>query len=691
LRPSISIPASFRALAMLGFSLALATGNSSAQEPSPKPDGKPASPQAEKSASPSAPELPAQIELLETRVRFEANGDSRKEVHARVRINSELGVRQFARLNFDFNRSFETVEIPLARITHPSGGTADILPGAITDNPNPAVVNAPAYQDVRVKSVRILGLAPGDLLEYRVITTVSHHPLAPDFWFDHSFDRSGVVSQEIFELDLPASRMPESAPQDVLVNPIGLAFHGIEPDSAQLQISPDTPPLSINKEGEGDSIRVIHKWRFSPTSLHLGPDRLGAQPSEPDVVLTTMHSWKRLAATLGNLLTSYAKDGSGTILHKELELGRQGNSTESIYDFVSKKIATVDLPVGATGFRTRVPEEILSSGYATTEDKIALFSAIYRFTYNRFHPVVVCSGSNAKDRLPRPSLLTDVLIEIDQAKSRLYLQPSLEVAPYGVVRADLRGRSALAAYQVFDGSTSDRIEWTRIGRELPFPASQRVNVRAILGADGKLSSKVHYAMRGDNELLLRIAFHQSPKEKWKGLAQLLSISDGFRGQVISVNASDPYATKEPFTVDYEIEQPKLIDWSKKPLRIPALLPQLGLPEAAAKPKPGVGPPPIELGTPLEVETHMTLHLPSGTSVVPPTGTSVQRDYATFSSHYAVQGSTISASRHINFLLEKIPADRAADYNAFLHAVQNDEAQDFSLEHSAAPPAKPSKP
>ncbi len=167
----------------------------------------------DKSAAKSAPKIPAEIELLETRIRLEADGSSRKEVHARVKINDELGARQFARLNFDFNRAFEQIEIPLVRITHPSGGTADVLPSAITDTPNPAVVNAPAYQDVRVKSVRILGLAPGDTLEYRVITTVSHHPLAPDFWLDHTFDRSGVVSHEIFELDLP----PSLAPSDMYI------------------------------------------------------------------------------------------------------------------------------------------------------------------------------------------------------------------------------------------------------------------------------------------------------------------------------------------------------------------------------------------------------------------------------------------------------------------------------------------
>ena len=48
------------------------------------------------------------------------------------------------------------------------------------------------------------------------------------------------------------------------------------------------------------------------------------------------------------------------------------------------------------------------------------------------------------------------------------------------------------------------------------------------------------------------------------------------------------------------------------------------------------------------------------------------------------GTTVTASRHIRFLLKEVPADRVADYNAFLHAVQNDEAQDFTLDRPIAP-------
>ncbi len=194
-------------------------------------------------------------------------------------------------------------------------------------------------------------------------------------------------------------------------------------------------------------------------------------------------------------------------------------------------------------------------------------------------------------------------------------------------------------------------------------------------------------MRGQNELLLRLAFHQSPREKWNDVAQLLALSDGFRGQITNVTASDPYATKEPFTVEYQIAQPKFVDWSRKPVRIPALLPQVSMPDLPAKPAPGSPAPPIELGTPLDVETSLTVHLPPGTTAQTPAGTSVVRDYATFSSHYAAQGNTVTASRRVNFLLRQVPASRAADYNAFLHAVQSDQAQLFTLDRPAGPPAK----
>jgi hypothetical protein len=611
-------------------------------------------------------QLPAQIELFQSKVRFESNGDSRKEVHCIVRINSELGARQFATLKFDYNRAFENIEIPFVRVTHSSGGTADILPSAVSDYPNPAVTNFPGYHDVRVKSVRILGLAPSDTLEYRVITTVTHHPLAPDFWLDHSFDRTGVVSHEVFELDLPHS------------------------PAVRIRVSPATPAASTERAGAGADERDLFRW-----DLQIRPESKG-ENAEADVALTTFASWEVLAQRLRQQMEPN-KDSNARVAQKAAELAGDLRSSEdqirALYDFVSQKIATVDLPLGTTGFRTRSPSEVLASGQATAEDKFALFQSLAA-AFDTSSVAALTGGSmKLSDRLPRPSLLTDLLIVANlpprpasrtgcsDCDQTVWMAPAVEVAPFGVLPASLRGRQALAEggqlFQLAGG-------FLTVPATLPFPSTQKVAINAQLGSDGTLSAKVSYVMRGDNELLLRVAFHQSPREKWKEVAQLLSLSDGFRGKVSSVSASDPYDTRSPFTVEYEISQPKFVDWSKKPVRIPAVLPLVGLPDPPAD-----AGSPIELGTPLEVETKVRLRLPPGTTVESPAGTAVDRDYATFSSQYSAAANTITASRHIHFISRQLPADRAADYSAFLRAVQNDQSQLFRLTRpDAAPPKSP---
>jgi Domain of Unknown Function with PDB structure (DUF3857) len=635
-----------------------------AQEPLPRPAAEPPTVQhAEKAGRSEKATNPAQIELLETKVRFETNGDSRKEVHALVKINSELGVRQFAQLNFDFNRSFEAIEIPLVHITHANGGTADILPSAVTDRPNPAVVNAPAYHDVRVKSVRVLGLQPGDTLEYRVIRTVSRHPLAPDFWLAHTFDRTGVVAHEVFELDLPSL------------------------SSLQIQINPETPPDASPTRADKSAERVVYRWSRKQTRQ--SESGKGEGSSAPDISLTTFASWNQLANRLAALLipseqtSRHLYDRAVSITSKEAHADQK---MSDFYDLVSKKIRTVDLPIGATGFRPRRPADILTSAYASAEDKFVLFAALAN---NFFQPARMgfasSSGAASAEDLPSPAKFDHLLTMSGHASVSAWLDLSIEVAPFLMIPSQFRDKP------VFVVGPAVENHWETLVASFPFPASQNVLVNAGLSEEGTLTAKVRYSMRGDNELMLRLAFHDSPREKWKELAQLLSLTDGFRGQVTGVNASDPYATNEPFTVEYELTQPKFVDWAKKTVRIPALLPQLGLPDPPAQSGSAPASAPIELGTPLEVKTRMTLELPSGTAARAPASTSVERDYATYSSEYSATGSTVSAARHIKFISRQVSRDRAADYNAFLHAVQSDEAQDFTLELPASPSSKPAAP
>ena len=644
-------------LVVLGPAFAQEGGQKPAEPVEKAPKEKAAAP--EKTAG--KPELPFQIQLLETHIRFEVNGDSRKEVHTIVKINNVLGAHEFARLTFDYNRAFQQVEIPLVRISHANGGTSELLPSAVVDAPNPAVEKYPAYQDVRVKSVRILGLADGDTIEYRVITTTAKHPLAPDFWFEHTFDKTGIILREELTLEIPPAR-------------------------GYVQVSPDTPAEII----PGPNGESTYRWRRKPEAASA---RRADEPEQrPDVSAGTFATEGELTARLTKIFYSDAAPSPAVAAKaRELTEGAEddGERLRALYSFVSTSIATVDLPFSATGFRAKTSEEILKSGAAAPEDKAILMIGLVAGVAN-FHPTACLAFQN--DPSPPfyslPVQVQHVLLGVAEGvfDKEIWMDPAVEVAPFGMISSAYRGKSVLCVPKS-EVEHCGLCLWEKVPEEMPFGAFQRVAVEANLTEGGSLTAKVKYTLRGDNELLLRVAFHRSPKEKWKDVAGLLAISDGFRGQVTSVNVSDPMATKDPFTVEYEITQAKFVDWSKKPVRIPALLPQIGLPDPPAKAAPGEAARAIELGTPLDVNTQMTLKLPAGTVAQPPAGTSIERDYAKFSSKYSTVANTVTASRRVNFLLREIPGDRAMDYSAFVRAVQSDQAQMITLVREATEEAK----
>ncbi|MGB7847806.1 MAG: DUF3857 domain-containing protein [Candidatus Acidiferrum sp.] len=659
-----------------------------AQETPSKPAEKPAEQtQARKDKPSGKPELPFQIQLLETRVRFEANGDSRKEVHTIVKIINILGAQQFARISFDYNRSFQQIEIPLVRVSHANGGTSEVLPSAVTDAPNPAVEPFAAYHDGRVKSVRILGLQEGDTVEYRVTTITTKHPLAPDFWLEHSFDRSGQVLEEHYDLDLPSSR-------------------NVEP-----RINPQAPPNAKEKTGSGEDAHTLYRWTrtYSPRADGAAGEEAPPDASAAlDVGVSTL-SWNYLAVRLAELMLPGSQPLRETktyeestkeltrrpvvaeaVREKALSLTRGSKSDldrmKAIYAFVSTQISTVDIPLGTTGFRSRAAVDILNSAYATAEDKYVLFAALGAAVNLRVDPAL--TGFCDQKALPTPNAFKHLVILGSTKERQYWLDPAVEVAPFGMI-SPTPAKCALLLRRDLFALNSAGHEWIKTPVEPPFTSFQKVGVDAVLSDAGQLTAKVKYTLRGDNELLLRVAFHQTPKEKWKDIASLLAISDGFRGQVTSAEASDPITTEDPFTVEYELIQLKFVDWSKKPVRIPALLPQIALPDPPPSPAPGKAAPKIELGTPLDVQTSNTLRLPAGTSVQTPPGTSVARDYATYVSKYSSTQNTVVASRHINFLMREIRGDRATDYNAFVQAVQNDQAQRFTLVLGAVQSSEPS--
>ena len=617
------------------------------------------SPAAEKSRPSPAIEPAFTIELLETRERFESDGTESREVHTVVRVHSEAGAARFSRLAFGYNRTSEHLEIPTLRVEHALGGSMEILPSAVGDRPVAAVADAPAYQEVREKFVRLAGLSPGDRLEYRVLTKFTHPSFAPDFFFSHSFSHEDSMKQEILEIDLPAARM------------------------VQMRISPATPAASVEKSGTGPAERSVYRWQISSPrarSPETHQDETGS--ARPDVVLSTFSSWEEFSRRVAQSLTPPAAPAP-EITAKVMALTSGATPLESkleaLYDFVAQRIRTVDLPIGATGFHGRSLSEILASGYATPEDKYVLFAALASTLNIGTYAALISREESAAESLPVPSVFKHLVVAAFTARHKYWLEPDLEVAPFGMVSSDLRGAPALPILALHV-RTVDVVLWETVPLEPPFPPSQEVEVHAKLDLSGNLAARVRYRMRGDNELLLRLAFHHARRAQWKKLAQIMAFSDGFRGQVSDVVVSDPLATHAPFTVEYAIAQPGLVNWTKLPVRLPIPLPVPDLPESSAKAGAGA----IDLGTPLDIVLRLRWRFPAGFVARVPAPISVRREYAEFASSYNSLGTLITASRRLRFLRREVAPGDAADYAAFVCAVQNDQGQELTLERAPAP-------
>ena len=69
---------------------------------------------------------------------------------------------------------------------------------------------------------------------------------------------------------------------------------------------------------------------------------------------------------------------------------------------------------------------------------------------------------------------------------------------------------------------------------------------------GKLEAHVHYEFRGDEELLLRSVFRRVPQANWQRVVE--NINSGLGGDITNLKVSDPAATREPFTLSYDVSQ-----------------------------------------------------------------------------------------------------------------------------------------
>jgi tetratricopeptide (TPR) repeat protein/transglutaminase-like putative cysteine protease len=658
-----SLAAPFTATAQSSVTPALPAAPAKAKETAQTAEGKPADPAASKHDYSQEAFV---VEQYRSIYRFESDGTGRKETIARIRVQSEAGVQQWGQIQIGYNSANERVEIAYVRVVKADGSVVKAGDDAVQDLSAPVEHEAPVYTDYRQKHVTVPGLRPGEVLEYDMVTVI-HTPLAAgQFWADYDFDKNNIMLDEELDVDVPSDR------------------------PLKLKNKPDMDP-KISEENR----RRIYHW----TSSHLEREddtkdkdkdkkkkKKKVDEERPDVQLTTFVSWEQIGLWYAGLEKD-RRAPSPEVRAKAAELTKGLDTpldrVQALYDYVAKNFRYVSLSLGVGRYQPHASGDVLHNQYGDCKDKHTLLASLLEAEGLHASSVLINSSRKLDPDVPSPSQFDHVItmLPMTTPPEEVWMDTTSEVAPFRLLAFSLRDKLAL----VIPAAGTPHLEETPA--DTPMPDSEISEVDGKINEIGKLEAHVHYTFRGDEELMLRSIFRHYPEAQWQRVVE--NVNAGVGGDITNLKISDPAATREPFTMSYDVAKPNFLDWSKKKSALTLPLCQFNLPDLGNSDDEADADAALKLGPKAEYVYKIKLGLPANYTAHAPLPFSLKRDYAEYEATYKLEGTSFTAARTLTMRQTELPAPRATDYQAFRRAVDSDLGQFLSVENTVAgAPAPP---
>jgi Flp pilus assembly protein TadD/transglutaminase-like putative cysteine protease len=658
------------ALCALAFSSSIAAQQKDAATAAPQSVAK----TAEKKSPPADfSQEPFVIEKYYATARFESDGTGEHDLTARIRVQSDAGVQQLGELVFGYNSANEQMDVRIMRVGKSDGSVVNAASDTIKEMTASVARDAPEYTDYKEKHITVPSLHTGDTIEYEIVTRIVK-PLAPNqFWYEQNFVTDAIVLDERLEVNVAQGRALIIDSQD-FSNVTGQEVRKVRLTSNGDGIDDDNSPFSKH-DANG---RTLYRWKHANLTHPADDDDSGKKTASPrtkppDVQLTTFKNWNEVAAWYADLEKGRT-DPTPEIRAKAQQL-IQGRATElekiqALYAYVAQNIRYVSLSFGLGRYQPHSAGDVFKNQYGDCKDKHILLATMLAAADIPSDAALIPFARPLDTSVPSPSQFDHIITAVPSGSDLIWMDSTAEVAPFRMLSAPLRNKSALLVQA--DGA--GKIVETPI--DPPFLSTQRVEIDAQVSDLGKLSAKLRYFLRGDNEYALRVAFRRTPQTQWKELGQTIAALDGIKGDVTHVKPSDPTDTAKPFELELEFSQAGYLDWSSKKSKVGVPLLAIGMPDASQD---SIGP--IHLGSPLDVTMNLKMTLPSNFVARAPVAVSVDRDYAQFKSSYHYEDHVLTAERTLNFKMRDLPAARLSDYLAFTRAVESDETQILVVENS----------
>jgi transglutaminase-like putative cysteine protease/tetratricopeptide (TPR) repeat protein len=588
----------------------------------------------------------AVIERTTTHVRFENDGTGVRQETTTIRIQSEAGVQQYGQLVFGYSSATEKLDVNFVRVRKHNGEVVE-TPSANAQDFAPEVLeSAPMYSDFRQRHITVVGLRPGDALEYRT-TMETQTPLAAnEFWLEYKFPAYVAVTEARLEVDVPKLR----------------------------ELKLKSPDRKYTTTESGD--RVTYTWVVQ----NVLPDRRKIEPEDiqqkieelqkPDVQLTTFKDWQQVARWYAKLQGERVVVND-VVQKKAAELTRGATTprekAQRLYDFVSKDIRYVSLSFGVGRFQPHPANEVLQGSYGDCKDKHTLLSALLRAAGIQSYPVLIGSERKLDEEIPSPSQFDHVITAARIEKDLTFLDSTAEVAPFGLILSQLRDKQALLVAEGAEGGLH------KTPPSSPVKNSMSYSLDGTLGEAGALDATVELSATGDTAVPLRSMLRSTSQADWQRIADSLSLAEGGQGEVTKfevVALDDAY---QPLRIRYKYHRDSYV-------RVPSTdenffpFPQLAWPAIAKKTKTGE---PLNVGPAMEVHHKLHLQFASNYTLTAPQEIRMSRDYGEFSSSYRIANHVLDAERTLILKVDQVPASRRAEVDSLRSVAMNNAAQTMS--------------
>jgi transglutaminase-like putative cysteine protease/tetratricopeptide (TPR) repeat protein len=578
----------------------------------------------------------AVIERILNRVRFENDGTEVSETEAVVRIQSQAGVEAFGQLVFGYSSATEKLNIDYVRVRKPDGRVVATPESTARDFAPDVLREAPMYSDYRQRHISVASLQPGDLLEYRTVTRVQTPLAAGNFWYEYTFPKGVVVTEDRLEINVPKGR--------------------------EVKLKAPTKTPEIQEIGD----RRIYTW----IAKNLQPDRDQAsdeEVSKPDIQLTTFTDWKQVAQWYAKLQGErMAVDESVRKKAEELTKGAATptEKAQRLYDFVARSIRYVSISLGVGRYQPHPASDVLQNGYGDCKDKHTLLSALMRAEGIQSYPVLIDSSRKLDPDVPSPAQFDHVITAVRLGRGLTWLDTTPEVTPFGLILYQLRNKEAVLASEESDGGLQ------RTPANSPVDTFLHFAFNGKFSEIGALDGTVDVTAQGDRDWPMRRNFRQVSSAQWKNYVKVLSESWGLPGEVDDVVIDSIEDTSKPFHLKYRVHQDRYFVVPSASVNFRPI-PALGLPPVRESQSSAAA---LDIGPAAETDYRVRLQFPSNYTVRTPTAVRMTRDYGEYSSTYSFSKGVLEGERKLVVKTNEVAAARRADYESFRNAAQSDQDQ-----------------